>query len=178
MRGAIAVSAPVADGFRLGVREAAKAARSAAVMPHVNWERFRSCSTVLSSGSVQEKVRLLVEISGPSFRLTEGVAPVTHDVDERLSSLALTEVLQQSGAVCADSIVQACCAWIDTGAAAGPGQVALATIGALVEHAEQRLGLLARFAPALGAAQALHHAPEGLRENLRMAQTEQRERAR
>lgn len=159
---------PVADGFELGVREAIKAARSAAVMPRVNWTRVQACERVLEASDVGEKVRLLLEISGPSFRLSDGVAPVTHQVDERLSSLALTEVLQQSEARSAQAIVRACCAWIDSGCAVG-GLHGQESIGVLVEHAQQRLGLLARFAPALGAVQALQEAPEGVRDNLRAA---------
>ena len=160
---------PVADGFELGVREAAKAARSAAVMPRVNWTRVQACERVLEASDVAEKVRLLLEISGPSFRLNDSVAPVTHQVDERLSSLALTEVLQQSEARSVHAIVRACCDWIDSGCAVR-GPLGQESIGALVEHAQQRLGLLARFAPALGAVQALQEAPVGVRNNLRAAQ--------
>jgi hypothetical protein len=165
------------EGFRLGVREAIKAARSAAVMPHVNWGRVQACERVLSAGELEEKVRLLLEISGPSFRLTEAVTPVTHEVDERLHSLALAEVLRQSGAQAAQAIERACCEWIDTGFAA-PGVRPRESIGSLVEQAEQRLGLLARFAPALGTVQALQGVPDGVRENLRAARDAKRERTR
>lgn len=171
------MSASVAEGFRLGMREASKAARSAAVMPHVNWARVQACEQVLEAAGVDEKVQLLLEISGPSFRLSESVAPVTHEADERLSSLALAEVLQQSGASSAHAIAHACCAWIDAGRATD-GPRTKESIGALVENAEQRLGLLARFAPALGAVQALQEAPAGIRDNLRAARDVEGERCR
>lgn len=148
------------------------------LLHRVNWGRVDALVAMLAHSDAMECVEVLVEISGPLFRLEaisgpaddaagRAAKPVTRERDELLTKLALREVLELAHPKSAPELERACCEWIDTGRVSQDvDRQATQRIGVLVSTSEQRLGLLSRFAPAIGAVRALEQVPPAVRDNI------------
>ncbi len=169
------------DQFRMGMRETRKALTGGGLLASVNRERIEQVKLAFEGGDPEAICGALHEMAGP-FNLRM----LSADVDSQLSARAELISTRLAITIAADSIqpgmsalaslevlAEAMCQWIDTGlpktgvasedSQSGKSARFMAEDAGMEvggpEAAAMRLHLLARFGPALGAAETVLRIP-------------------